>query len=51
MIASGGVGTLEDLRSLAAVTVSDRRLSGAIAGRAIYEGRFSVAEGLAVLAP
>ena len=51
VIASGGVGTLEDLRSLAAVTVSDRRLSGAIAGRAIYEGRFSVAEGLAVLAP
>jgi phosphoribosylformimino-5-aminoimidazole carboxamide ribotide isomerase len=47
VIASGGVGTLDDLRALAALTIGDRTLAGAIAGRAIYEGRFSVAEGVA----
>jgi len=41
VIASGGVGTLDDLRRL------DRRLAGVIVGRAIYEGRFSVEEGIA----
>jgi len=41
VIASGGVGTLDDLRAL------DPRLAGAIVGRAIYEGRFTVAEGIA----
>ncbi len=47
VIASGGVGSLDDLRALAALTIGQRTLSGAIAGRAIYEGRFSVAEGVA----
>lgn len=47
VIASGGVGTRDDLRALAALTIGDRSLSGAIAGRAIYEGRFTVAEGVA----
>ncbi|MEX2255398.1 MAG: 1-(5-phosphoribosyl)-5-[(5-phosphoribosylamino)methylideneamino]imidazole-4-carboxamide isomerase [Acidimicrobiia bacterium] len=51
VIASGGVGSLGDLAALAGVQVGDRRLAGAIAGRAIYEGRFTVAEALASLAP
>jgi len=49
VIASGGVGTLDDLVALGGLGVHGRGLSGAIAGRAIYEGRFTVAEGLAVL--
>jgi phosphoribosylformimino-5-aminoimidazole carboxamide ribotide isomerase len=51
LVASGGVGTLDDLRALDALTVAGRRLSGAIAGRALYEERFTVAEGLAAIEP
>ncbi len=51
VIASGGVGTLDDLRALDALAVAGRRLTGAIAGRALYEQRFTVAEGLAALGP
>lgn len=51
VVASGGVGSLDDLRRLAALEVGGRRLAGAIVGRAIYEGRFSVVEALAALAP
>lgn len=51
VVASGGVGTLEDLRALDALEVGARRLAGAIVGRALYEDRFTVAEGLAVLRP
>ena len=47
IIASGGVGSVEDLRDLAALEVNGRRLTGAIAGTAIYEGRFTVEEGIA----
>jgi len=50
VVASGGVGGLDDLRALAAVEVDGRRLSGAIVGRAIYEGRFDTASALAALA-
>lgn len=50
VIASGGVGTLDDLRALAELGANGRRLSGAIAGRALYEQRFSVAEGIAACA-
>ena len=42
MIASGGVGTLEDLARLDGLP-----LSGAIVGRALYEGRFTLAEAIA----
>jgi phosphoribosylformimino-5-aminoimidazole carboxamide ribotide isomerase len=49
VIASGGVGSLGDLAALAGVQVEGRRLAAAIAGRAIYEGRFTVAEALAAL--
>ena len=51
VVASGGVGTLDDLRALDALEVDGRRLVGAIVGRALYEERFTVAEGLAVLRP
>lgn len=49
VIASGGVGALPDLQALAALEAGGRSLSGAIAGKAIYEGRFSVAEALLLL--
>lgn len=44
VVASGGVGSLRDLRSLAALRAEGRGLSGAIVGKAIYEGAFDVAE-------
>jgi phosphoribosylformimino-5-aminoimidazole carboxamide ribotide isomerase len=47
LIYSGGVGTLDHLRSLAALELP--ALGGAIVGRALYEGRFSVAEAIAAL--
>ena len=49
VIASGGVGTIADLRALAEIDVEGRRLAGAITGKAMYEGRFTVAEGVAAL--
>jgi len=45
VIASGGVGSLDDVRALAALG----DLGGIITGRALFEGRFTVAEALAVL--
>ena len=50
VIASGGVGTLADLHALDALETGGRRLAGAIVGRALYEGRFDVADALGVLA-
>ncbi len=56
VIASGGVGTLDDLRALAALQVTavagpatdrQRTLEGAIVGRAIYEGNFTVEQAVA----
>lgn len=51
VVASGGVGSLDDLRALAALSVEGRRLAGAIVGKAVYEGVFSVEEGVAACAP
>ena len=53
LIASGGVGSLEHVRRLAWLQAGGRHLAGAIVGRAIYEGRFSVpdAVGAARAAP
>ena len=45
VIASGGVATLDDLRSVHAAG-----LAGAIVGRALYEGRFTLAEALRCVA-
>lgn len=50
VIASGGVGGLSDLRALAGLERAGRHLAGAVVGRALYEGRFSLAEALAVVA-
>ncbi|MFH0917111.1 MAG: 1-(5-phosphoribosyl)-5-[(5-phosphoribosylamino)methylideneamino]imidazole-4-carboxamide isomerase [bacterium] len=47
IIASGGVSSLDDLRALLAL--KPLGVTGVIAGRALYEGRFTVAEALAVL--
>ncbi len=41
VIASGGVGELEDLERLAALPIA-----GCIVGRALYEGRFSLADAI-----
>ncbi|MEM9515232.1 MAG: HisA/HisF-related TIM barrel protein [Actinomycetota bacterium] len=45
VIASGGVATLDDVRQLSSID----GLGGVITGKALYEGRFTVAEALAVL--
>jgi phosphoribosylformimino-5-aminoimidazole carboxamide ribonucleotide (ProFAR) isomerase len=44
VIVSGGVGSLADLRAVKAA-----RLAGACVGRALYDGKFTVAEALACL--
>ena len=46
VIASGGVGTLDDLRALAATGVA-----GVIVGKALYEGRFTIEEALTACRP
>jgi phosphoribosylformimino-5-aminoimidazole carboxamide ribotide isomerase len=46
VIASGGVGSLDDLRALRTI----EGLSGVITGKALYEGRFGVGEALGALA-
>lgn len=45
VIASGGVGSLDDLRALGRI----HGLHGVITGRALYEGRFTVAEAIDAL--
>lgn len=50
VIASGGVGRMADLEALDAIEVAGRRLSGVIAGKAIYEGHVDVAAAVALLA-
>jgi phosphoribosylformimino-5-aminoimidazole carboxamide ribonucleotide (ProFAR) isomerase len=47
LIYSGGVGSLDHLRDLAGLGLGS--LAGVIVGRALYEGRFTVTEGQAVL--
>jgi phosphoribosylformimino-5-aminoimidazole carboxamide ribotide isomerase len=46
VVASGGVGSIGDLRALSSLEAGGRRLAGAIVGRAIYEGRFTIDEAL-----
>lgn len=46
VIASGGVGDLDDLVALARLEVGDRALSGVIVGKALYEGVFTVEHAL-----
>ena len=47
VIASGGVGSLDDIRALDGLRSGGRRLSGAIVGRALYEGSFTLGDALA----
>jgi phosphoribosylformimino-5-aminoimidazole carboxamide ribotide isomerase len=54
VIASGGVGSAADIEALARVAVevdgTERRLEGAITGKALVDGRMTVAEGVAACA-
>ena len=45
VVASGGISTLEDIRALAAA--GPEVIEGAITGRALYEGNFSLTDALA----
>jgi phosphoribosylformimino-5-aminoimidazole carboxamide ribotide isomerase len=45
VIASGGVASLDDVRALGDI----QSLAGVITGKALYEGRFTVAEAVSVL--
>lgn len=47
VIASGGVGSLEDLEALKTLPVPG--VEGVIVGKALYEGRFTVAQAVAAL--
>jgi len=49
IIASGGVGSLDDLATLASLEYDGRHLAGVIVGTALYEGRFGVAMALSAL--
>jgi phosphoribosylformimino-5-aminoimidazole carboxamide ribotide isomerase len=49
VIASGGVGDLDDLHALALLGEARENIEGAIVGRALYERRFTVKEGIAAL--
>ena len=51
VVASGGVGTLADVEALASLRAGGRGLAGVIVGRALYEERFSVEEGIAACSP
>ncbi|CAM3795093.1 bifunctional 1-(5-phosphoribosyl)-5-((5-phosphoribosylamino)methylideneamino)imidazole-4-carboxamide isomerase/phosphoribosylanthranilate isomerase PriA [Mycobacterium frederiksbergense] len=47
VIASGGVSSLDDLRAIA--TLTDRGVEGAIVGKALYAGRFTLPEALSAV--
>lgn len=49
VIASGGLASIEDIRNL--LKPQYKMLEGAIAGRALYDGRIDPSEALALLAP
>ena len=46
VIASGGVGSTDDLRNLSRLSANGRTLSGVIVGRAFYEDEFSLSEAI-----
>lgn len=47
LIASGGIGSLDDLRKI--TEVGAESIEGVIVGKALYEGRFTLPEAIAVL--
>ena len=46
MIASGGVGSTDDLRDLSLLDANGKNLRGVIVGRAFYEGKFSLSQAI-----
>jgi len=50
VVASGGVGSLADLAALASLQAGGRRLAGAIVGKALHDGLFTVEEAIAACA-
>ena len=52
VVASGGIGDADDLRHLAGVRdpVTDHRVAGCVVGKALVEGRLTVAEAVAACA-
>ena len=51
VVASGGVSSLDDLRALAAIrSVDGRSIEGAIVGKALYAGQFTLPEALSAVA-
>ena len=46
VIASGGVGSTDDLQNLAKLSVDGKVLTGVIVGRAFYEGKFSLEQAI-----
>jgi len=46
VIASGGVGSTNDLRNLSELSANGRTLRGVIVGRAFYEDKFSLSEAI-----
>ncbi len=52
VIASGGIGSLDDLRAVAqaAAALPRGRIEGVIVGRALYDGRIDIAAAMAALA-
>jgi phosphoribosylformimino-5-aminoimidazole carboxamide ribotide isomerase len=50
VIASGGVGSADDLRALAALAVMGRHLDAVIVGRALASGKLAVADAIAACA-
>jgi phosphoribosylformimino-5-aminoimidazole carboxamide ribotide isomerase len=49
VFASGGIGSIEDLRTL--TTLEPMGLSGVIVGRALYDGKIDLKEAIAVCSP
>ena len=47
MIASGGVSSIDDLRAIG--TLTGRGVEGAIVGKALYAGRFTLPEALSAV--
>jgi phosphoribosylformimino-5-aminoimidazole carboxamide ribotide isomerase len=50
VIASGGVGSADDLTALATLEAGGRRLAGAIVGKALHDGLLTVEEAMAACA-
>jgi phosphoribosylformimino-5-aminoimidazole carboxamide ribotide isomerase len=47
VIASGGLASIDDIKAM--LTPRAKKLEGAIAGRAIYDGRLDAAEALTMI--